>query len=133
MSLNSILPLLIYVPMVCLTVAGVICPQFGSKDSANRRQNKIKVQKLLFFLLRCRLSGAWWKADIGSFAVVLRQAVLHEVRPYIGGYSTDFTLETCIINIEFHLPLTTIQVNSEKNKSLKTSVTVTRDSYSLGY
>ena len=45
---------------------------------------------------------------------VLRRAVLHEVRPYIGGYSTDFTLETCIINIEFHLPLNTIQVNSEK-------------------
>ena len=39
-----------------MTVAGVICPQFGSKDSANRRQNKIKVQKLLFFLLRCSLS-----------------------------------------------------------------------------
>ena len=63
----------------------------------------------------------------------MRRAVLHEVRPYIGGYSTDLTLETYIINIEIHLPLTTIQVNSEKNKSSKTSVTVTRDSYSLGY
>ena len=47
---------------------------------------------------------------------VLRRAVLHEVRPYIGGYSTDLTLETYIINIEIHLPLTTVQVNSEKIK-----------------
>ena len=30
--------------------------QFGYKDSANRRQCKIKVPKLLFFLLRCSLS-----------------------------------------------------------------------------
>ena len=28
--------------------------------------------------------GSWWKADIGSFAVVLWQAVLHELRPYRG-------------------------------------------------
>ena len=30
--------------------------QFGYKDSANRRQCKIKVPKLLFLLLRCSLS-----------------------------------------------------------------------------
>ena len=43
--------------MACLTVAGVICPQFGDKDSANRRQNTIckdkncKLQPYLTFFV----------------------------------------------------------------------------------
>ena len=37
----------------CMTTISL---QFGYKDSANRRQCKIKVPKLLFLLLRCSLS-----------------------------------------------------------------------------
>ena len=52
MSLNALLPLFIYVPMVCLTVAGVICPQFGSKDSAKNRFSEEKENKLSFLSVR---------------------------------------------------------------------------------
>ena len=52
MSLNALLPLFIYVPIVCLTVAGVICPQFGSKDSAKNRFSEEKENKLSFLSVR---------------------------------------------------------------------------------
>ena len=88
-----------------MTVAGVICPQFGSKDSAKNRFSEEKENKLSFlsvrflfksktkqnkspktfiFFVEVPFIGSWWKADIGSFAVVLRQAALHELRPYRG-------------------------------------------------
>ena len=49
---------IIFLSSKAIVIVSIILSFFRPrcKDSANRRQNKIKVQKLLFFLLRCSLS-----------------------------------------------------------------------------
>ena len=47
---------------------------FKSKTKQN------KSPKIFIFFVEVPFIGSWWKADIGSFAVVLCQAVLHKVK-----------------------------------------------------